>query len=313
MRERRSAQGGNAAWSIVTDSKKGWAIGLAATFIGGLYTVYAQQAPRMGIDPLDLVAFRYGAAFLVLLPVFLRVVLEQNFAGLGVERALLLCVVGGLGFVFFFFSGFVYAPLTHGAVIPPAASAVTGACLAALFRGERFGVMRVIALALILSGLGLVSGSGVLSVGEGAWRGDLLFVIAGADWALFLFLLTKWKVPALPATALVTGVTAIGFLPFYILSGGYSNLSTVALSDILVQVVVQGILAGVGALYLFAKSASYLTVAAASALPGLMPVQALLLGAALFAVMPTPLALLGATLVIAGQWVGMVRAKGQSA
>lgn len=289
----------------VTNGQKGWLIGLGATFIGGLYTVYAQQAGRMGLDPLDLVAFRYGIGGLVLLPVFLKTAGQQNFAGLGLRRALVLSAVGGLGFVVFFFSGFLFAPLSHGAVLPPGASAVTGAVLAYFFRGEGFGRTRIIALTFILSGLALVSGTAFLGASPGTWRGDILFIIGGVDWALFLFLLARWKVPALAATAIVAVLTCIAFLPYYALTGGYANLANVALADIGIQVLVQGVLAGVGAIYLFSKSASYLSVAAASALPGLMPVQALLLGALLFGLVPTPTALLGAALVIAGQWIGM--------
>ncbi|MEO0411545.1 MAG: DMT family transporter [Pseudomonadota bacterium] len=289
----------------MTDAVKGWLYGIAATFVGGLYTVYAQQAGRMGLDPLDLVAFRYAIAFVLMLPVFLKVAGRQNFAGLGLRRALILSAVGGLGFVVFFFSGFVFAPLSHGAVLPPGASAVTGAVLAFFFRGEGFGKARIITLVLILSGLILVSGASFFGANSGTWRGDILFMLAGADWALFLVLLARWKVASLSATAIVSVITCIVFLPYYLITGGYSNLAEVAPADILIQVVIQGFFAGFGGLYLFAKSASYLSVAAASALPGLMPVQALLLGALLFGLIPAPIALAGAALVIAGQWVGM--------
>lgn len=288
----------------MTDGTKGLLFGLAATLIGGIYTVFAQQAPAMGIDPFDLLAFRFSIAGLVLFPVFVKYGLRQNFAGLGLAKALVLCVFGGVGFVFFFFSGFQYAPLSHGAVIPAGMSAIFGAILARLFCAEAFGLLRISALFLIFSGLWLVSGSDVMALGAGAWRGDMLFVIAGLNWAIFLLILAKWQVPALPATGMISVLTAAIFLPFYFLVDGYENLVEVPMHDIGLQILVQGLLAGVGALYLFARAASYLPTAVSAALPGLVPVQALVFGALFFGLYPSVVVMVGAALVIMGQLLG---------
>jgi hypothetical protein len=154
----------------LTDGTKGLLFGLAATLIGGIYTVFAQQAPAMGIDPFDLLAFRFSIAGVVLFPVFVKYGLKQNFAGLGLAKALVLCVFGGLGFVFFFFSGFQYAPLSHGAVIPAGMSAIFGAILAHLFRGEAFGRCgRALSICpcCVLSANGCVSGFTRFGAGAG--------------------------------------------------------------------------------------------------------------------------------------------------
>lgn len=161
----------------VTDGTKGLLFGLAATLIGGIYTVFAQQAPAMGIDPFDLLAFRFSIAGVVLFPVFVKYGLKQNFAGLGLAKALVLCVFGGLGFVFFFFSGFQYAPLSHGALflfaraasyLPMAVSAALPGLVpvqALIFGALLFGVYPSL---VVMAGAGLVImgqllGSGVLS------------------------------------------------------------------------------------------------------------------------------------------------------
>lgn len=288
----------------VSDGLKGLLFGIFATMMGGLYAVYAQQAPAMGLDPLDLLAFRYGVAGLVLLPVFLRNGPRKNFAGLGPIRASTLAFFGGTGFVLCFFSGFQYAPLSHGAVIPPGTSAVFGAFLALWFRGEGFGFNRLLSLVLILSGLALVSGSGLLEGDSDSWKGDILFIFAGMNWAIFLLLLAKWKVPALIATAIISVLTAVVVLPYYGLSGGYENLSEVSVPNLLLQIFIQGAAAGVLSLYLFARAASYLSVAIASALPGLVPIQALFFGAVLFGLFPTWTAMAGVFLVILGQLIG---------
>lgn len=288
----------------MSDGLKGLLFGIGATMMGGFYAVYAQQAPGMGLDPLDLLAFRYGLAGLMLLPIFLRHGPRKNYAGLGFKRAVALSFFGGTGFVLCFFSGFQFAPLSHGAVIPPGMSAVFGAFLALWFRGEGIGVRRIISLVFILCGLAMVSGSALLE-GEGdSWKGDVLFVFAGMNWAIFLLLLAQWKVPALIGTAIISVLTALAVLPYYALSGGYENLSAVSNTNIALQIFIQGAIAGVASLYLFARAASYLSVAMASALPGMVPIQALFFGAALFGLMPSWLSIGGVFFVIFGQLVG---------
>ncbi|MEM7570024.1 MAG: DMT family transporter [Pseudomonadota bacterium] len=289
----------------MTDVQKGWLFGVAATFVAGLHTVFAQRAGAMGLDPLDLLAIRYGVAALLLLPIFIRLLMQKRLQTLGLARTAALCVFGGVGFVFFFFSGFQYAPLAHGAVFPPGTSAVFGALLAYVFRGELFGYSRALSLTFIVAGLVLVSGSALLDAGAQTWRGDLLFMAAGASWAVFLLMLAQWRVPALEATAVISVITAAFLVPLYSVTAGFEGLFSVKPMDLFFQALVQGMFAGVGAIYLFARSAAYLSTAVSSALPGLVPLQALALGALLFGILPSALSLVGVALVLVGQYISL--------
>ena len=92
---------------------------------------------------------------------------------------------GGLLYAVLAYSGFVFAPAGHAAVLMPGSLPLWTTLLAALFLGTRITRARALGLALIVAGRLLVGGSSLLRAFDGGevWKGDLLFMVTALCWA----------------------------------------------------------------------------------------------------------------------------------
>lgn len=100
-------------------------------------------------------------------------------------RGLLLALLAGLGFSLLFMSGFMLAPLTHGAVIAPAFQMLTSIALGAWLLHQRPSRETLFGALFVVLGLGFMGGDSLLqSEGGLTIVGDLLFAVAGSCWAV---------------------------------------------------------------------------------------------------------------------------------
>lgn len=101
------------------DPKKGIFFGLAAVAMWASYLAYARAGVNVGLAPQDFVFLRYATAGAIMLPWLMR---HQpgSLAGVGWRRGVLLTLFAGPFFIFLGVGGYVFAPLSHGAVIQPA-------------------------------------------------------------------------------------------------------------------------------------------------------------------------------------------------
>jgi drug/metabolite transporter (DMT)-like permease len=124
----------------------------------------------------------------------------------------------------------------------------------------------------------MIGWDGVAGAHPGAWRGDLLLLGAGGTWAVFTLLLRRWQVPAIPATAAVTIVSALAVVPVWMpfRLGAVLDLPPAAL---LLHVAMQGLVLGALAMFLYARAVELLGPTRAATLSIMVPVTALLLAA----------------------------------
>ena len=168
----------------------GFAFGIIACVIWGGHAVIARSAVAgQGFVPLDLMAFRYAPAALLLAPLAWRE--RRAIAALGPRKILMLAAMGGAPNLYFFVGSLVYAPASHGGTIAPMTSPIFGALLAIPLLREVPTAGRVAALAAMAAGVLLIGWDGVAGEHPGAWRGDLMLVGAGATWAAFTVLLRR--------------------------------------------------------------------------------------------------------------------------
>jgi drug/metabolite transporter (DMT)-like permease len=88
--------------------------------------------------------------------------------------------------------------------------------------------------------------------------------------------------------------------PLYFALIGTDNIMRLGLWENLIQIGVQGLLAGVLPIYLFARSVTLLGAGRAATFPALVPVFGLLVGFVALGVVPTWPQLAGTALVIIG-------------
>ena len=132
-----------------------------------------------------------------------------DLGGVGWGRGLALPLCIGPLFMAVAAWGFQYAPLAHGAVLQPSTTDLVATVVAVLFFGERAGRGQWVGLGVVILGLGLIGRAGGAGA-EGAWRGQLLFVLAGFMGAGMTLLISVWALPGFAAIAAVSGCSVFG-------------------------------------------------------------------------------------------------------
>ena len=288
-----------AAAAAVPPAALGLMAGLSAVAMWGAYLAFARAGVSAGLTPFDFVALRYATAGAIMLPWLLAHGIG-SLAGHGWRRGGALAVAAGPIFIALGVGGYLFAPLSHGAVIQPATITVGGALLAWALLGERLTRSRIAGGLLILAGVAAIASTGGAEAAAGAWVGDGLFVLAGLFWVAFTLMVRRWSVSPLAATAIVSVLSAAVAVPAYLAFGTPSNLLALPPATLLTQVVVQGVLSGVLAVLAFTKSVQLLGASRAALFPAMVPAAALLIGIPVTGEVPHGLEWLGMAVASAG-------------
>jgi drug/metabolite transporter (DMT)-like permease len=274
----------------------GVACGAGAALFWALGFVAARQGVTSGLSPLVIALHRFAWPGLALLPL----VAKNNFADLrviGFSRAAALAVFGGLPLALLSYVGYVLVPLGHGAVIQPSCAALGGLVLARLVLKEPLPPCRMLGAAAIVAGLLVIGAEALQTIGAQGLFGDFLFVAAGSFFAVFGVLLRRWRIGAIRATA-VTSVLSLVGLPILLFSFG--NMLAAGFYENAMQALVQGVLAGAGAIYLFTRAVILLGASRAVLFPSLVPPFTLLIGYLTIGEAPSVAQLAGLVIVIIG-------------
>ena len=211
-----------------------------------------QIVTRLGVtttlQPLDVAMLRYTVPAVVLAPLWWRTGLRP--AGLGVPRLALIIFGGGAPFGLLAMSGAALAPAADMATIMSGAMPLAVAVLAAVVLGERPSPRAWFGFGVIAIALALLIGPTLADRADGSWRGQALFLIGGLVWAVYTIAyrgsgLTPWA-----AAALVSVWSALMILPLWLWSGT-ARLFAAPWHDIALQFLWQGVLAGIGGLWLY--------------------------------------------------------------
>jgi drug/metabolite transporter (DMT)-like permease len=260
--------------------------------------VAARHGIDIGFSPADLTFHRCFWAGVVLLPLALRNGIG-DLNGIGWGRGVVLTFFGGPGIAFVSYSGFPLVPLGHGGIIQPSTAAVLGLVLATVVLHERLPAKRITGALVIVAGLVVIGGEAITTIGVHGLAGDLLFVLAGTFFATFGMFLRKWRV--VPTRAMVvTSVVSLAILPVYGLLIGFGRMIALGLWENVLQALVQGLLAGPGAIYLFTRSVVLLGAGRAAVFPTLVPPCVLLIGWLVLGSQPSGLQLIGLAIVLIG-------------
>lgn len=109
-----------------------------------------------------------------------------------------------------------------------------------------------------------------------------------------------WQVSGTRAAAVVGTLSVLVFAPLYLLFVGYDNMPRMGLAENILQIVVQGLLAGAVPIYLFARSVVLLGAGRAATFPALVPGFSLIIGYLALGVVPSLPQLIGLAIVAVG-------------
>lgn len=266
-----------------------WAVGLVATRFGvtGSLTLY------------DVVFLRLLMPAVLLLPVLLRHGTGLRGAA-GTRPGILTVMVIGAGLPFMLVSstGMLFAPAAHAGVLMPGCMPLFAALLAYLLLGDRFDAGRKAGIALMLVGALAVGGYQVIGGGNGAWRGDLLFLAAGAMWACYTIAMKKSGLGHWHAVAIIFATSVLLYTPVYLLWLD-SRLMTAPLFEIAVQLL-QSVASGLLSTVAYGFAVRRLGATGAAAFGALTPALTALLAIPLLGEWPDLVTWIGIVAVSLG-------------
>lgn len=245
----------------------GWLAALAAALIGSGWQIASRHGVTTTLGPVELAVMRYGVPALLLAPLWLRP--RRWPVGLSMPRCVLLVLCGGLPFGLVVLAGALWAPAAHMGIFVAGSLPVFTALGGWLVSDDRPAPARLVGLLLIVLGMGVYGAAG-WNATPGAWRGDLLFVLAALLWSAYTLAfrgsgLTPWQ-----GAAMVNLGSALLLLPVLLVAGAPRLLSA-PWTDVAWQVLGQGVMAGLLGLVVYSVAIARLGAARAALSAALVP------------------------------------------
>jgi len=266
----------------------------------GMNSVVMRMGVRHGLTAGDMTALRYGAAAIALLPFALR---RPHFpvGGIGWGRALVLFLFAGVPYNMACVIGAGYAPALDISAIVFGVLPVAAAILAYFLAGERLTAAKARGLALVLAGIlpfTLQAVADGIDAGSEAWKGHVLFAVAGCMWAAFTALSKRWQFNPWEVTAAVSILSALS-TPLW-LRTSVAHVESLGLMWLGFFALYTGIFVSVVSLMSFQKAVRLLGPTMCGMAIALVPFVTWVGGEVLLGETPTWSSLGGMMLVIAG-------------
>jgi drug/metabolite transporter (DMT)-like permease len=249
---------------------QGWLAALAAALIGSGWQIASRHGVTTTLGPLELAVLRYVIPALVLLPWLPRSGLLAKPPSF--RHVVLLVLGGGLPFGLVVLAGAQWAPAAHIGVFMAGSVPLFTALGAWLVEGQHMARSRLLGLALMAGGM-IVFGVGSLrGAAPSSWRGDLLFLLAAMLWALYTLVVRRCGLTAWQGAAVVNIGSSALLLPLLMIFGAPRLLSA-PWTDVALQAVGQGVLAGLLGLVVYTVAIARLGAARASLSAALVPLM----------------------------------------
>ena len=250
-------------------------LGISATVIWAGWPVLSKIATNNQLAPYDITMLRFSISGLILLPLFI-----MRFARLKAiaAKGVVLAFGAGAPYVLFGTSGMAYAPTSHFSIIMPTSMLLFTTLGSVLWLGEKLTLTRILGISFIIAGVVFVGANslGGLAIGD-TLIGDFMYLMCGLLWSIYTLLARYWKINPWDATVLVSMVSIVLYMPFYLYQFG-GQILAVETDTLIIQGLYQGVFASIGALYLYSKSVTLLGATKGAIFSVLLPPLSLLLG-----------------------------------
>lgn len=271
--------------------------GLLVVLCWAGWVVATRFAVTTQLRPVDVAFLRYLVPAVVLLPVLVR----RGFGPrqIGVARTAMLVTGAGLPFLLVASTGMKFAPASDVGAVMVGTMPVFVAVFSAFVSGERFDRTRVLGFLLVVLGIAGIAAHGLFDFHSGAWRGHLLFLAGAAMYAVFTVTFRRSGIGPWHAAAIVNFYSLLLIAPVYFLVCEPRVLSAPP-REVLMQALVQGVVAGIVALYFYGDAVRRLGASRAAVLGSFTPVVAALAGIPLLGEIPSAVAWVAIVAVSAG-------------
>ena len=281
----------------------GIAYAAMSVFLFAAFVLVSRSGLSTSLGLADIAALRFGIGALLMLP-FLRIGQIKAFHPF---EMLMLAAHGGLGFALLAYTGFAFAPASHGGILIHGTLALTTYLLIAAFSRDNSSSGRRAGLALIVMGVLAILWEGSAAATPEMLLGDACLIAASFSWSGYGLYVKKLGIPAVQAAAVVALGSALAFFPFYI-SISDKMLLQAHWPDLVVQAGFQGVLIGAGSIFIYTRATSLLGPEQVSTFTAAVPCLTLIGGFLFLGEEPGFAAVAGAVLVTVGMIVAL-RAK----
>jgi len=274
------------------------AAGLAMVAITAVQFVAARFSLRAHLTSADIASLRFAGAGLVFVPIMWRMGFAKMGA-LGWRRACVLALLVGFPYPLIINSGLVYAPASHAAAVCPASIVLFSFLLSRIVFKDPIPAGRIVGIAVIIGGLLLfVSPAATRNTEDHQLYGDALFAMSGIMFSTYSVLLRRWSVDPLGATAAVAFLSCLPLPLVHFLAP--TGLGAASAIEIGTQIVIQGLLAGAAAIFLYSYAVRQLGPQTASLFMPCIPITTALTGMVVLGEIPTPRQFVAIALMTAG-------------
>ena len=275
----------------------GVASGLVVVLCWAGWVVATRFAVTTHLRPVDVAFLRYLVPAVVLLPVLIRRGLGPR--QIGVARTAMLVAGAGLPFLLVASTGMKFAPASDVGAVMVGTMPVLVAVFSAVVNRERFERVRVLGFLLVVLGVAGIAAHDLFDFHSGAWRGQLLFLTGAAMYAIFTVTFRRSGIGPWHAAAIVNFYSLLLIAPVYFVFCAPRVLSA-SPSEIMRQALIQGVLAGIVALYFYGDAVRRLGASRAAVLGSFTPVVAALAGIPVLGEVPNTVVWLAILAVTAG-------------
>jgi drug/metabolite transporter (DMT)-like permease len=261
---------------VATNKYAGFGLlaGIVTALIGASWQVISRSAAMTPLGPVELAVLRYAIPAALLLPITVGIGLLPKALPL---RTLILLVSGaGLPFGLLVFAGSRFAPVAHMGVMIAATGPLITSALLWLIDRTRVSAQRGLGLVLIAAGIAMLSAHSI-SASDQTWIGDIFFVLAALLWSGYGIAFRKTTLTPWQGAAIVNTWSAIALLPIAAIVGveGFFRADASVLA---LQILWQGVIAGVFGLVAYTFAVRSLGATGAAAFGALVPVLSTLGG-----------------------------------
>jgi drug/metabolite transporter (DMT)-like permease len=270
-------------------------------------------ATRAGVTgtfaPQDLIVLRFGVGALLFLP-FLAMQTRAISRDAWLQ-GIPLTLFQGAGMAALVICGLQFAPASHAAALGPGVAPAWVALLGFLVFSRRPSARVIVGAAFCAIGVITLAAWGASAPSSSVLAGDAMFLAASALGALYVLQLRKWGIGALQGAAIVTIYSALIVVPWHLWSAS-GTLWQVSPSELLWQVLWQGVLIGCIALVALNHAIARLGPERSIALVALVPALSAVLGLSFLGEVPSNADIVAILAISAGVSIGASRGYGGS-
>ncbi len=279
-------------------SKAGYFFAAGAVLIWSGFVLVSRIGGTSVLNAFDITALRFGAASLVLLPVWWfwkRVPLFNT-------KVLSLALSGGIAYSVTVYFAFKHAPAAHGAVLISGLLPFFVPLMAWVILHEP--LRRNLRFALPVIGLGMIClGMDIFARTENTLPGDLLLVASSLLWALYTILAKRSGLGAWETAIGSALLASLIYLPVYVLLLPKA-IMVAPLQDIILQAFYQGVVVAVIAMLFFMAAMTRLGPTRLGACMAMVPAVAGISASLILGEVLDTWLLCGLLLTSAGAWLG---------